>query len=71
MYPYGKTRYMFFTVDRPTTTIKVDKTSADDAYGHFLADLLFNKCRLATYRLDYPRSKDDPKMLEMDFFITW
>jgi hypothetical protein len=62
---------MFLTLDKPTNTITVNKTSADDDYGHFLADLFSNKCRWATYRLDYPRSKDDSKMLEMDFFITW
>jgi cofilin len=61
-------KYIIFGPNAMGTSITVYKTSTDDDYDAFLADLPENSCRWAVYDFHYTTGSRNQKKL---FFFNW
>ncbi|KAM9906904.1 hypothetical protein OXX79_001269 [Metschnikowia pulcherrima] len=65
-----KSKFIIFALNAEKTQIVVDKTSSDDDYESFLAELPENECKYAVYDFEYEIGGGEGKRTKIVFY-TW
>jgi len=65
-----KTKYIIYTISNNLTEIEVSKTSSNQSYDEFVAELPPTECRYAIYDFEYELPGGEGKRNKICFF-TW
>ncbi|KAF8000649.1 hypothetical protein HF325_004438 [Metschnikowia pulcherrima] len=65
-----KSKFIIFALNAEKTQIVVDKTSSDDDYESFLAELPEDECKYAVYDFEYEIGGGEGKRTKIVFY-TW